>query len=196
MSAELAPKSTSLPTISGTPAVGQTLTASTGGWSGKPTSYAYQWQRCDAAGAACAPIVGATGQTYVVTEADTGTTLRVAVTARNSVGASTATSAPTVVIQATGAPVNTAPPTITGVAQVGQTLSATTGGWSGNPTSFGFQWQRCNASGESCVDIPGAASGTYVVTASEVGSMIRVRVTATNAVGSTSATSAPTPTVT
>jgi hypothetical protein len=43
-----APTNSGLPTISGTPAQGQTLTASTGSWSGSPTSYAYRWQRCGA----------------------------------------------------------------------------------------------------------------------------------------------------
>lgn len=98
MTAELAPRNTELPTISGTPAVGQTVTATPGTWSGKPTSFAYQWQRCDAAGAACAGIPAATGQTYVVAETDFGSTLRVAVTARNAVGGAVATSAPTSVV--------------------------------------------------------------------------------------------------
>jgi len=196
MVAELSPKNTAPPTVSGTPAVGQTLTASPGTWSGTPTSFAYQWQRCDATGASCATIAGATGQAYVVTDADAGATLRVAVTARNASGSATATSAPTALVQASGAPVNTSPPTITGTAQVGQTLTGSTGTWAGNPTSFGVQWQRCNASGGSCVNIAGATSGTYVVTPGDVGSTLRVVVTATNASGSASATSAPTATVT
>ena len=95
MTAELAPRNTELPTVTGTPAVGQTLTATQGTWSGNPTSFAYEWQRCDAAGAACTGIPGATSQTYVVAEADFGSTLRVAVTARNSVGGTVATSAST-----------------------------------------------------------------------------------------------------
>ncbi len=98
ITAELSPKNTALPAISGTPAVGQTLTAAAGSWAGSPTSFVYQWQRCDAAGAACASIAGATGQTYVVAEADRGSTLRVAVTARNTVGSAAATSAPTSVV--------------------------------------------------------------------------------------------------
>ena len=196
MTAELVPKSTAPPTISGNPAVGQTLAASTGTWSGRPTSFTYQWQRCDAAGSACALIAGAAGETYVVTEADVGRTVRVAVTARNSVGSSTASSAATAVIQAAGAPVNVSPPTITGVAQVGQTLTASTGSWNGNPTGYAFQWQRCSSSGGACVNIAGGVSGTYVLTATDTGSTVRVTVTATNAVGTASATSAATTVVT
>ena len=196
MTAELGPKSTAPPAISGNPTVGQTLTASTGTWTGKPTGFAYQWQRCDAAGSACVPITGAGSSTYVVADADLGRTLRVVVTARNSAGRSTSTSAPTAVIQAAGAPVNTAAPAIAGTARVGETLTASTGSWTGSPTSFGFQWLRCNQSGESCVDIPAATGGTYVVTSSDVASTIRVRVTASNGSGSATATSAPTPVVT
>jgi hypothetical protein len=196
MTGELAPKSTALPTISGTAAVGQTLIATTGIWSGKPTSFAYQWQRCDTAGAACTSIADATAQSYVVADADVGATLRVAVTAQSSLGSRTATSVQTGTVQASGAPVSTSPPSIAGTPQVGQTLTAATGTWTGGPTSFGFQWQRCNASGASCVDIAGATGGTYVVVSADAGATIRVVVTATNAAGSASAPSAPTTIVT
>jgi hypothetical protein len=189
---ELIPKNTALPVISGIPQAGQTLTTTTGVWSGSPTSFTYQWQRCDAAGANCVDIPGATAASYVVTDADAGATLRVVVTARNSSGSAAATSAPTAVVAAVGAPTNTSPPTISGTAQQGQMLTAGTGSWTGNPTSFGFQWQRCNALGASCVDIPGATGGTYVVGSGDVGSTLRVAVTATNAVGSATAVSQPT----
>jgi len=196
MAAELVPRNAALPTISGTPAIGQTLTATPGTWSGNPTSYGFQWQRCDAGGNACTAIAAATGQSYVVTPADAGATLRVTVTARNTSGSATASSIATAVVQATGAPVNSAPPTITGTPQAGQTLIAGTGAWTGSPTSYGFQWQRCDASGGNCVAIAGATGGTYVVATADVGSTLRVAVTATNGVGSASAASAPTATVT
>jgi subtilisin family serine protease len=87
------------PTISGTAQTGQTLSASTGSWSESPTSYAYQWQRCDATGANCASISAATAQTYTPGSADVGETLRVAVTATNSGGSSSpATSAQTAAV--------------------------------------------------------------------------------------------------
>jgi hypothetical protein len=96
------PVNTSPPIISGTPQDGQTLTASTGSWSGtQPITYGYQWQRCDSGGANCVAIAGATGPTYLATSADVGRTLRVVVTATNSAGSASATSAATTVVQAT-----------------------------------------------------------------------------------------------
>src|SRR5437762_6317567 len=64
--------------------------------------YAYQWQRCESGGAACGAIVGATGSSYLVAGGDAGMTLRVAVTASNSAGSATATSAATAVVQQSG----------------------------------------------------------------------------------------------
>ena len=65
-------------TISGTPRVGQTLTASNGTFTGdQPITYTYQWQRCDQNGSNCSNIVGATGQTYVLTSADQARTVSV-----------------------------------------------------------------------------------------------------------------------
>ena len=68
-------------------------------------------------------------------------------------------------IQAVAAPTNTTLPTITGTAQVGQTLTASTGAWNGSPTSFAFQWQLLRSWDElvSISRVP--RSGTYVVTA-------------------------------
>src|SRR6266508_3497812 len=189
------PVNTSPPTISGTPQDGQTLTASPGSWSGtQPITYADQWQRCNSSGANCAPISGATSPTYAVTSADVGSTLRVAVTATNSAGSATATSAATAVVQgAAAAPVNTSPPTISGTPQDGQTLTASPGSWSGTqPITYADQWQRCNSSGANCAPISGATSPTYAVTSADVGSTLRVAVTATNSAGSATATSAAT----
>lgn len=89
------PFNTVLPSIGGTPSVNVKLAAAPGSWQPAPSAYAYQWQRCDATGATCANIGGATGKTYVVRETDSSSSLRVAVTASNSGGAATATSAAT-----------------------------------------------------------------------------------------------------
>lgn len=103
------PVSQKPPTISGTAQQNQTLTANPGTWSGgKPQTYTYQWRRCDSTGGSCADISGATSQTYVVKDVDIGRTLRVVVTAHNSLGARSATSTPTGVVSKASAPVGTA----------------------------------------------------------------------------------------
>jgi hypothetical protein len=89
------------------------------------------------------------------------------------------------------APVSTAAPTLSGAAQEGQTITTSNGGWSGAPTSFAYAWSQCDASGGSCTTISGVATAGYVAATADVGHTLRVTVTATNADGSTKATSAP-----
>lgn len=98
--AGLTPRNTALPVISGTPSRGETLTASAGSWdpATPPDSFGYQWERCDAAGGACAPIPGATGASYVLVPADSGATLRVRVTAANADGSAASESGQTGVV--------------------------------------------------------------------------------------------------
>ena len=191
----LPPANTVLPTISGTAQQGQTLTASNGTWTAGPTSFAYRWRDCDASGGACADIAGETAQSYAAGQSDVGHTLRVVVTATNAAGSTSATSSQTSVVVGL-APVNTHPPAISGEAQEGSMLATTDGTWTGSDTSFTYQWRTCDGSGSNCSDLAGATSGTYQLRASDVGNVIRVVVTATNAVGSTATTSAPTPVVT
>lgn len=107
------PKNKTRPTISGAALVGQTLVATHGTWSGTPTSFHYAWSRCDATGAACLAISGATGKIYTVSANDVGHTLRVTVTARNASGATTATSAQTAVVPTSGCPSATGPVPVT-----------------------------------------------------------------------------------
>ena len=82
------------PAISGTPQVGLTLTANTGTWAPAPSSYAYQWWRCDATGAACGAIAGATSSSYTMVAADRYGELEVSVIATDASGSASATSAP------------------------------------------------------------------------------------------------------
>jgi hypothetical protein len=105
------PTNATRPTVSGEPRVGEELTANPGTWTGSPT-FAYQWQRCDVDAAICFDVAGATGQTYGVRLGDLGFRLRVEVTARNSQGSSTATSAVTSVVQPT-TPITNRRPTLT-----------------------------------------------------------------------------------
>jgi hypothetical protein len=187
------PANTALPEITGTAQQGQTLTASTGSWSGSPTSFAYQWEDCDSAGAGCASIGQATASSYVLAAGDLGRTVRVLVTASNGAGSGSATSAQTATVQAApAAPVNTALPGITGKTQQNQTLTASAGSWTGSPTSFVYQWQQCDSTGGGCSAITSATSTTLKLNGGNVRQTIRVVVTAKNASGSASATSAAT----
>jgi len=104
-----APANTAAPTISGSPSVGSTLTATTENWTGTtPISFGYQWEICDGNGNACHDIGSATAQTYQVRTGDPGNTVRVRVTASNSFGSASAISAPTAKVvapaPATGCP--------------------------------------------------------------------------------------------
>jgi hypothetical protein len=187
-----APANTAAPTIAGAAQEGQTLTTSKGSWSGSPTSYAYAWSQCDASGASCSAIAGATAATYAAATTDVGHTLRATVTATNAGGSTQATSAPSAVVSSATAPTNTAAPTISGSLQVGSTLTASQGTWNGAPTGYAFGWSRCDANGDSCAKIDGATSNTYKLTQADAGATLRISLVATNAVGSTQFTSAPT----
>lgn len=119
--AAAAPQNTSPPTISGTPQEDATLTAQTGSWSGTaPITYAYQWTRCNSQGGSCADVVNATTQTYKLTSADVGNTVRVRVTGTNSAGSSASTSAPSAVIAKAAPTAPPAPPTGCPTAAKGQ----------------------------------------------------------------------------
>jgi hypothetical protein len=345
-----APVNTSLPLVSGQPAIGQVLSSDQGSWSGGPTGFAYQWRRCDAGGGSCADVSGATASTYTLGAGDVGSTVRVVVTASNSSGSASATSQQTAVVQSSvppattlgrttigasrhnggagylevsgsyqltapastsrlsgyvegissvqrlrgvvyadaggapgalvgvssevtvpanapaawvdfvfpsaptlpagrywlgywfgggvfgyhdtvagagryaaapysstgsppasfgagtadslaysvyavlgvSAPVNAALPVVSGQAVVGQVLSADQGSWGGGPTGFAYQWRRCDAGGASCADAAGETGSTYSVAAGDLGGTLRVVVTASNSVGSASATSVQT----
>jgi hypothetical protein len=121
---DAAPTNTTPPTISGTPQAGQTLTADRGQWTGSPTSYSYQWQRCDKTGGGCAGISGAQQRLYDVHSQDVGHTIRVRVAAKNADGSTAATSVPTAVVAPRpAAPAPTGCPAGTGTIAISQ-LSA------------------------------------------------------------------------
>ena len=95
------------------------------------------------------------------------------------------------------APVNQASPTLSGIAQQAATLTAEQGGWTGTaPISYSYGWLRCDRAGDDCASIGGANGATYVLTASDVGSTLRVAITASNAAGQSTAMSAPSAVVT
>jgi hypothetical protein len=93
-----APINAASPALSGQAGVTHTLTADTGQWDGAPTGFDHRWLRCDANGAACTPIAGATGSNYLLTDADAYHRMRVEVTAENGSGAATARSAASAIV--------------------------------------------------------------------------------------------------
>lgn len=154
------------------PTTTQTLACNTGKWSGRPTSYAYQWQR------AGVDIGGATSATYVLATADVATAITCVVTATNASGA-TAASSNALIPTAIPLPLPkcTADPTITGTRQVGQTLTCSTGTWVNGVTAFTYAWYRNGAT-------IGATTAAYALAAADVGKKITCAVEATNPTGS------------
>jgi hypothetical protein len=177
------PANTGLPTISGTARAGQTLTAGLGSWSNSPTSYAYQWLRCNSAGTSCAGLSGATSSTYGLVEADVGSTLKVSVIASNAGGSSAPANSAQTAVVTSQPPSNSSAPTIAGNATTGQTLTAGPGTWSG-AASYAYQWQRCDSSGGNCSAISGETTPTYKVGSPDLDSTLRVAVSASNSAGS------------
>lgn len=183
------PTNTARPAISGTTREGSVLTANHGSWTNNPTSFAYEWLRCNSGGnigTNCKTITGATAQQYTLTASDVGKRLRVTVTARNSAGSGAAISPASSMVAAGGSsPNNSAPPTISGTPQEGLVLTANNGSWTGaQPISYAYAWQRCDQAGANCGDISGATGQSYTLGVADVTHTMRVRVTATNSRGS------------
>jgi serine protease AprX len=184
------------PIVSGDPEPGQWLTvtpgASTGGGA---LTYSYRWWRCEAPWQ-CAAIPGADGQRYRVTADDLGLRLRAVVTVTNEAGSDVSHSALTLPVTARP-PVVTSSPSILGTSEQGQTLSAANGSWDGTqPFEFWHQWQSCDVHGLSCVEIVGATERSYTLAAGDVGTTIRLAVTARGLGGVVLALSEPSPVVT
>ncbi len=143
-----------------------------------------------AAGAAMAAAMGSAAQGTTATPAFTSGTMSAAsATTFGSWYAYTPKSALTPLIPAVG-PTNTAPPTITGSATVGSTLTANQGAWNGTPPIvYSYQWQTCDSSGANCVN-NADTSTTYPVTSADIGTTLVVVETATDITGANSANSA------
>lgn len=178
------------PTIVGASQSGKVLAGIPGVWNGgKPVSFAYQWLRCDAAGANCIPISAATTEKYTASIDDLGHALVVTVTTQNIAGVASISSPPTVAVAASGTaspsrPASTSQPTVSGTAQAGQVLTSSVGTWTGSPTAFAYQWRRCDGTGSACGAIAGATASSYAISPGDIGSTISLVVTATGSGGS------------
>ena len=89
-------------------------------------------------------------------------------------------------------PVAGAPPEIQGTAEAGEVLVGTVGSWQNAPTSFRVQWQQELAPGAWYDVLDG---DQFPIGLPDVGTRVRAVVTASNADGSTLATSAPSPVI-
>jgi hypothetical protein len=180
------------PTISGIAARAANLQATRGSWVNDPASFAYAWMRCDSAGDDCVAIAGATRTNYALQAADVGSTVIVAVTATNTEGTTVAASVPTAVVAAVLPQAATIGPVI-GTLQVPRTLQVVRPTWHTTiDTRYGFQWQRCNATGASCADIAGARTLSYRLQTADARARLRVVTVATNVDGATTVATAPT----
>ncbi|MGO9901167.1 MAG: hypothetical protein ACLP0J_16070 [Solirubrobacteraceae bacterium] len=189
-----APANTTLPTIAGSLVQGQTLNGAQGTWTPSGTSYSYQWQRDSGSG--FANITGASGQSYQLVLADVGTNIQVIVTATNTYGQASATSAAVGPVPS-GAPVNIAAPSVTGTITLndGSVLTADHGTWDTPSATFTYTWERCptgaSTVNSSCTAVSGAtATSTYTLSTNDIGHSVAVNVTASSLGGQTTAPSA------
>src|SRR3954452_8861687 len=94
-------------------------------------------------------------------------------------------------------PITLRRPAMSGLAREGETLKTSDGVWAGaTPITYRYQWRRCDAAGQGCVDIVGATEARYTLTAADVGATVRSRVFATNSAGSDYRSSVVTPVIT
>jgi putative cell wall-binding protein len=156
---------TSTPVISGTPAVGEMLSADHGVWTPTPDTWGYQWSREATA------IAGATGPTYTLTDADLNHKISVrAFGYKNGFDDAAMDSASTVAVEA-GTMSATSDPSVAGTAQEGQALTAAPGTWP-STSALTYQWL---SNGNP---IRGATSDVYTIGSADVGAQLAVSVTA------------------
>jgi hypothetical protein len=183
------------PSMSGTVAVGKTLTAAPGTWAGYPTpTLTYKWYACtravtaarDAVPSTCKVISGATRSTFKLTTAQRGKYVAVLVTGASlGTAATTWLSTTSVDVRATAI----YKPAIRGTTTVGKTLTAAKGTWTGYPTpTFTYQWYACTRAvtiarttvPSTCVQISGATRSTFKLTTAQRGKYVAVLVTGTS----------------
>lgn len=184
--AAMAPRPRNAPATASAARVGDTMTTSTGDWDGDPDmAYTYQWAS-STDGQAWTPIAGATNASYTVANEMYGKLMRAIVTATNAGGSDSMPSNMTTPVAGLP-PQNTSAPTVSGGLLVGNVLTANVGAWSGYPPpTTTIQWLADGA------PISGANALTLTLGLVLLGKSLSVRVTATNAEGSTTVTSAAT----
>jgi hypothetical protein len=196
----IAPRNTATPQITPGPGavVDTPLTLTAGVWSGStPLAMKYDWRRCNPPGeiSSCVSIIGATTATYTPNIGDIGFTLRVWITGSNVAGSDVAITNHTfpVVDKQHFAPSVQTAPAIAGTPLPGRQLTANIGAFKGDaPIETRYQWYRCDATGEACHGIRGAAKVTYHPCDADVGFTLRLFVFVSNPYGKLLAKSDPT----
>jgi hypothetical protein len=167
--------------VNGTLSAGHRLEGAPGTWTSASTlTYAYQWHRCNAAGAHCTSVHGATAAGYTLTAVDVDKVIGLTVTVSDPSGSAVAYAS--LVGPIAGVRpllVSTAQPQVTGLPVEGKLLQVTTGAWSPMPERVTYGWERCNANGRICASIQGANASSYTVAALDVGHALLARVTGT-----------------
>jgi len=169
------PQNTVTPHLGGVVQMGAPLICSDGEWTGSgPIGFTYQWKRAGVI------IAGETSNTHLIITEDVGMDMTCLVQALNLVGSASAVSNTVTV----AVPRNLETPVVSGEASVGQVLNTTNGLWANIPTGYTYQWMR------GATVIAGATAASYVlVTADGSNNLISCVVTASNPIGSSSATS-------
>jgi len=202
----MAPANTALPTIAGSPAVNQSLSATPGTWSGSPSPrLSYQWVSCtnNTSTDSCTNIEGATRTSIRLSANEIGRYIRIKETGTNSITATAAFSAASAPVGS--APVASGNLSITGTASVGSTLTQVNElTWSGFPVpTITTQWVRCDSAVRSqgvprstppCQAIDGATANTYQLTSADSGKFIAATRIATSTAGTVTFYSASTTT--
>jgi hypothetical protein len=179
------------PAESGTTTVGQTLSCTTGTWAnmaGSNPTYSYQWQRDVAGNSSYGNIGAATASTYALVTADDTCHVRCVVTAHNTNAATPSANSNASAIVTLAIPTNSVAPVASGTAQVGRSVSCTTGTWTSTPSSYAYQWQDSADGSTGWANIASATSSSYLIAAGELNDYLRCNVTATNDGGTSSAT--------
>jgi len=168
------PTNTVPPVISGTAERGETLTSTTGTWTGTGTiTFAYQWTRNGA------DISGATSSTYTLVADDDNANMVCKITATDDEGSRVKKS--NTLGPVLGIPTALVDPVASGTPEVDEVLSVTDGTWQGlQPITITYQWRR------DTVDISGATSNTYTLVSADLNALVDCMVTATNSIRSTS----------
>ena len=174
------------PGITGSPTVGETVTADTSEIEDANglinASFSYQWERQDLVTEDVTDIPGATGATYEVTSDDRDSAIRVSVSYTDDGGNNVTLTSFWVLMITPPNNLPTGAPTISGAAQVGETLTADTSdiGDDDGLTNVAFSYQWLANDGTSDTDIAGETDSSYTLAASDEGKTIKVRVSFTD----------------